>query len=156
MNSNDHNKVLGILHLVYGGFNVLVIFVTAIFMLVMLGFIGASARDNAALPMGIFGLIMIVVLLVNIVLTAPSFIAGYAMLRRKRWAKVAGLVAAVLEGLSIPFGTALCVYTLWFLFSDNGKHFYDKDAHMLPPPPPQWGTASVPQREAEYAPRDWR
>ncbi|MGH9880080.1 MAG: hypothetical protein ACRD6N_01490, partial [Pyrinomonadaceae bacterium] len=111
MNSNDHNKVLGILHLVYGGFNVLVICLMAIFMLVMIGFIGASARDNAALPMGIFGLIMIVVLLVNIVFTAPSFIAGYAMLRRNRWAKVAGLVAAVIEGLNIPFGTALCVYT---------------------------------------------
>ena len=53
----------------------------------------------------------------------PPILAGYAMLKRKSWARVISIVAACVEALSFPFGTALCVYTLWFHFG-QGEHFY--------------------------------
>ena len=38
----------------------------------------------------------------------------------------------MLAGLTFPFGTALCVYTLWFMFGEKGKFLYHKAAYALP------------------------
>jgi hypothetical protein len=103
---------------------------------------------------------MFLILTINLVLTAPSFVAAYAILKRKRWAKTAGVVAAVVDGLSFPLGSALCVYTLMFMFGERGRHLYGKNAYALPPPPPRWGNVSPREREVEYippsSPPDWR
>ena len=153
----DHNKILGIIHLVYGAFNVLALIVVAIFVGGIMGIaLGRSGED--AIPMGIVGVIMIFVILMNLVFTAPEFIAGYALLKHKRWARVAAIIAAIVESLNFPLGTALCVYTLWFVFSDKGKLLYDKTSNALPPSPPQWRQFQQP--EVQYvppsAPPDWR
>lgn len=57
----------------------------------------------------------------------PSIIAGIGLLKRKRWAKIWSIIAGVVSASSFPIGTAICVYTFWFLFSDPGKSLYDKD-----------------------------
>jgi hypothetical protein len=152
----DHNKILAITHLVWGVFSVVVTVLVSIAMLVMLGFVASESRNPV--PIGLFTVVMILVVLVNLVLTLPSFVAGYGMLQRKRWAKPAGIVAAIIDGLSFPFGTALCVYTLWFIFSEQGRQLYDNRL-ALPPSPPAWNEATK-QREFEYippvTPPDWR
>lgn len=157
MNSpTDHNKILAITHLVWGVFSVVVTVLVSIVMLVMLGFVASESRNPV--PVGLFTVVMILVVLVNLVLTLPSFVAGYAMLKKKRWAKPAGIVAAIIDGLSFPFGTAICVYTLWFIFSEQGRQLYDNRL-ALPPSPPVWNEA-IRQREFEYVPPvtppDWR
>ena len=118
MTPQDHNKVIGIMHLLYGGFNalMLVIFVPFFF---AIG--GIAATDPNAPPvlgamMGFFGVLMLVL---AVLFGLPPILAGYAMLKRKSWARVMGIIAAVVEALSFPFGTALCVYTFWFLFGQN-------------------------------------
>ena len=63
-----------------------------------------------------------------LVVGLPSFIAGYAMLKRKSWAKVAGIISSCLCALSFPVGTALCVYTFWFLFSESENFYRAQDA----------------------------
>jgi hypothetical protein len=154
----DHNKILGIIHLVYGALNVLVLIAIAIFVGGIMGLAALGQGNDAAIPMGIVGVIMAFVILFNLVFTAPEFIAAYALLKRKRWARIAGIIAAIIESLNFPFGTALCVYTLWFLFSDKGRLLYDNTSSALPPPPAQWH--QFPQPEVQYvppsAPPDWR
>ena len=149
----DHSKILGIIHLVYGAFNVLVLIAVAIFVGGIMGLaLGQGGKE--AVPMSIVGVIMTFVILLNVLFTAPEFIAGYALLKRKRWARVAGIIAAIVESLNFPLGTALCVYTLWFLFSDKGRLLYDTASTALPAPLPQW------QPDAQYVapatPPDWR
>ncbi|HYP01686.1 MAG TPA: hypothetical protein VER76_15955, partial [Pyrinomonadaceae bacterium] len=97
----------------------------------------------------------------------------YAMLKRKQWARTASIVAAVLETMSVPIGTAVAVYSFWFMFSDAGKALYDTNSARTPqrpfalndaPPPPaaDWNaqTSTSFGREHEYAPPsqppDWR
>jgi hypothetical protein len=94
-------------------------------------------------------------------MTIPSILAGFGLLRRRKWAKTASIVAGVLSGMSFPLGTAVCIYTFWFLFSEPGKTLYDRPVYGLPPPPPRWGAGgSTGQREAQYIPPakppDWR
>lgn len=158
MNSTDHNKILGIIHIAYGAFTVIVLLLLAVFLFPVLGFAAARTSGGEVAGIGIVALIVGIVIGVNLLLTVPEFVAGYALLKRKKWAKAAGVVSAILESLNFPFGTALCVYTLWFLFSDQGKALYDKSPAALPPPPvPQW--VNSPNREAAYvppSPSDWR
>ena len=94
-------------------------------------------------------------------MTVPSLIAGYGLLKKKRWAKVASIIAGVLAAMSFPLGTAVCVYTFWFLFSEPGKLLYDTPVSQLPPGRQSWDAQSKrPEKEAEYvppqSPPDWR
>ena len=165
MTPQDHNKMIGIMHLIYGGFN-------ALMMLIFIPFfvaIGAAGGGEAA---AIFGIIGALFLVFSLVFGVPPILAGYAMLKRKRWAKTAGVVAACVEALSFPFGTALCVYTLWFLFG-QGEGFH-RGGHPSPAAPDWRGSlreggsaydwesqrASRSGRPREYTPPqqppDWR
>ncbi len=44
---------------------------------------------------------------------APFLLAGWGLFRRKSWGSIAAVVAAVINLLNIPVGTALAVYTFW-------------------------------------------
>ena len=92
------------------------------------------------------------------------------MLKRKRWARVMGIIAACFEALSMPFGTALAVYTMWFLFGQGenfhrgGNAFAPQDWRGSLPGGSayDWETqrTSQPSRSRDYAPPpqppDWR
>ena len=124
------------------------------------GFI-LPASESGKVPGSFFAFVLAFVFLINIVLAVPPFVAGYAFLKRRRWAKIAGIIAAVVSAIRVPFGTAVAIYTFWFLFSAPGKILYDNAAEALPPAPPaDWSTADKDQREHAYAsrtsPPDWR
>ena len=123
MTPQDHNKVLGIMHLIYGGFFALMtVLMFFLFIIMGIGLSGVPQEPNAP-PMGFFVAIMGFILVLYGLISIPSLIAGYGMLKRRSWARVAGIVAAIISAISFPFGTALCVYSLWFLFGDAGKAF---------------------------------
>ncbi|HEY1403601.1 MAG TPA: hypothetical protein VGB05_05705 [Pyrinomonadaceae bacterium] len=165
MTSEEHNKTLGICHLVYGSLSALMMFAVLFFF----GAIFLSIPEGGP-PVGAVMIILAFIMAWSLIFTLPSFIAGYAMLKRKQWARTAGIIAAVVETMSFPFGTAVAVYSFWFMFSDAGKALYEKNfaypqrpyaLHDAPPPPAAaagWN-ARVSQ-EREYVPPtqppDWR
>ena len=122
MTPQDHNKVIGIMHLLWGGFNALTMIIFVPFFLILTGIIGSDPHAPPGLPV-IFGFFGLLFLILAVLFGIPPLVAGYGMLKRRSWAKVAGSVSACLCALSFPFGTALCVYTFWFLFSE-GENFY--------------------------------
>ncbi len=171
MTPQEHNRNLAIGHFVYAGLHTLLMLGMAAFFWFFM-----SAVPNGP-PASVMMFLISFVVLFNLFFTLPSFVAGYAMLKRKPWARTASIVAAVLEAMNVPVGTAVCIYTFWFLFSDAGKLMYDKnyqphhaasdhyalrDAPPLPPDFAGWGTipTHAPQRETEYTPPvqppDWR
>lgn len=166
MTSEEHNKALGICHLVYGGLSTLM-------MLLMFFFFGAFflAIPEGGPPAGVLALILGFLLIYSLIFTLPSFVAGYAMLKHKPWARTASIVAAVLEVMSVPIGTAVGVYSFWFMFSDAGRAMYDKrfvyqqrpyGLHDAPPAPSafEWNARTSQGREHQYVPPtqppDWR
>lgn len=165
MTPEQHNKYLGWSHIAYAGFFAL------IFGLMMLlfgaGIIGALLSEPG--PTGPPAIMFVFMLLFMAVMfslfTVPSFIAGYGLLKRKKWAKVWAIISAVLAGGQFPMGTAVTVYTFWFLFSDAGKQLFDQNNYALPPgrqtwANQQWDYDAQRQREGQYAPPqpppDWR
>ena len=51
----------------------------------------------------------------------PGLICGIGILKRLKWARVFSLIVGCLNLLSIPFGTALGIYTIWFMISDEAQ-----------------------------------
>jgi len=135
----EHNKYLGISHLAYAGFHLLMTAVMMVFMSTMVSQIFDQARrmgdDRSPAFMPV---ILVFAGGLQVVLGIPPIVAGYAFLKRRRWAKVAGIAGGVVAAMSFPIGTALAVYTFWFLFSDAGKQVYENAAAQSPPPPPNW------------------
>ena len=132
----EHNKYVGLSHLVYGVIHILLSGLSMLFMWAMFSRVRFPDLPDRDSPLNIMMTIMGVVLVINVAMSIPSFIASYAFLKRRSWARVMGMVAAVFAALHFPFGTAVCAYTFWFLFSEPGKIVYDNAAKPLPPPPP--------------------
>jgi len=103
-----------------------------------------TASIDGDLPLAAIGLVFLFAAGVTMFCTIPSVFAAFAFLRRRSWAKVAGIIAAVSISMSFPLGTAIAAYTFWFLFSESGKQLYDgvsRKAPTIPPPPPTWAAA---------------
>lgn len=172
MTPEEHNKYVGIGHLAYAGIQTLLFLGIALVLLGVFAVIPTPPEGSGELFavgaiftifMGIFWLLF----------ALPSFIAGYGMLKRKPWARVAGIVASVLAAMNVPHGTAICIYSLWFLFSEQGNSFYKQTTQQpgftpqgsyLPnapyAPDASWNTADNRQREyvppSNTQPPDWR
>lgn len=165
MTPEQHNKYIAYSNIAYGG-------LFAFFILLMMGFMWAMITLTPGGPGGPppIGVMIFMTLFMGVIygsMIIPSFVAGWALLKRKKWAKVAAIIAAVVAGASFPFGTAVCVYTLWFVFSDQGKNFFNQsNQYALPPGRQTWANEnwqqSDPQRQPENqyqpppAPPDWR
>jgi len=167
----DHNKILGIMHLAWGGMHVFSLLIVVFVFLVLGITMPFASRDAGAPPAIFFGVMVIVVAVFSLLLTIPPLLAGYAFLKRKSWSKAAGAVSAGLALLSIPMGTALGIYTFWFLFGEKGRQWYApnefswqvgqmRDALHGSPQPVDWnarkGTAANPEYIPPKDPPDWR
>ena len=164
MTPEQHNKYLGLAHLVYAA-------IIGLFILGLLGMFGAmfialanepTVRNGPPPPpQAFFFIVWLFMALFYGALLIPSVVAGYALLKRKRWAKIAAIVGGVVASMFFPFGTAVCVYTFWFLFSEPGRLLYDTPSQR-PPSPPLFGASgdSISQPEFQQRPAitppDWR
>ena len=155
MTPQEHNKNLGLSHLAYGGFMCLLA-------LLMVGlFNGVFWSAPGGPPFGVAIFFSLFILLMYGAMTIPSFVAGYALLKKKSWAKTAAIIGAVTAAMNFPIGTAVCVYSFWFLFSEPGKAIFDKPGFMLPPGRQAWASnVNDRQEQSEYVPPptppDWR
>ncbi|MGI8654850.1 MAG: hypothetical protein ACR2LC_06495 [Pyrinomonadaceae bacterium] len=179
MTSQDHNKVLGVLHLVYGGANAFVMLMMTVYFAFIWSMMSRlpmppPAYGGDPFPKEMFGFIFaamaVMMVVFTIIFAVPQLIAGYGLLKRKKWARKAGIVASALAALGFPLGTALSVYSFWFLFG-QGDELYKNGGkasvaylHELPKPAPDWAVNNAnnktSEREREYVPPtqppDWR
>jgi cytochrome bd-type quinol oxidase subunit 2 len=144
MTAKDHNKLLGIFHLIQGGLQAF----AGIIIGLVYGAMGMAFRANAHRPeeqmmATVFIVLAFVLAPIVLILAGVNLMAGYKLLKEKAEARTWGIVASIVSLLSIPLGTALGVYGLWFLFGEEGKRFYlsgggqqQQNMFNTPPPPP--------------------
>lgn len=120
-----HAKVLGILNIVSGALGLC----GAAFLMIVFGgvagLVGAEGGDEAAFVVPILGVTGGVIVLFIVATSLPSIIIGYGLYKRDRWSRVAGIVISILNLLWFPMGTALGVYGLWVLFSEESRRFFE-------------------------------
>jgi len=61
-----------------------------------------------------------------------SFLAGWGLLQRERWARILTLVLSFLALLNFPLGTALGVYSLWVLLPQESEREYEQEVARAP------------------------
>src|SRR5256885_16600999 len=100
MTTDDHNKVLGILHLVFGGAQALGLLFFAIFFIPMMIFASNAPRHGSTDPgMAFFSVMMAFMGFLMLLFTLPPLLSGYGLLKKKSWAKTAGVVTACIPAL---------------------------------------------------------
>lgn len=109
----EHITILAALHIAY---NILGIFVGVIIMVLVLGS-GLVSGDPDAIA--ILTPIAIIGSLFFFVISLPGLIGGIGLLKRKPWGRILALVVGCINLLNVPVGTALGVYTIWVLTSEE-------------------------------------
>lgn len=145
MTSREHNRLIGILLMAHGGLQALSIVMICIIYAVIGSAIMVGGRGNDRI-VGLFFIAMVfAVVVVSLLFILPQLIGGYKIWKEKPGARNWGLAGSITSLLSFPFGTAVGVYGLWFLFGEVGKDFYLGGtpqqiitADPEPPPPNSW------------------
>jgi hypothetical protein len=130
-----HIRVLGILHIVFGGLGMLLgAAMFAMFGIAGLAGLSANASSDAPMALPIVGGIGVLIFVVAVVLSAPGVIAGFGLLNFKPWARILTIVISALHLLNFPLGTALGGYGLWALLSREGEALFRQwpAAHVRP------------------------
>jgi hypothetical protein len=120
-----HVKVVAVLYLFLSAFGLLAALAVSMAFGLAHGIVGANADpEGAAIALPIIGLTG-TMLVVFLVLTAlPGLVAGVGLLRLRPWARILGIVVAILNLIHIPIGTAVGIYALWVLLSRETERLF--------------------------------
>ncbi len=121
---DKHITIVAILNIAFG----IIFFMAALFLFVIIAGAGLISGDpRAAIITGIVGTGVAVILLI---FSIPNIIVGIGLIKRFSWARILGLVLAVVSLVQIPFGTIFGVYSLWVLLHDETVMlFNDAESH---------------------------
>jgi hypothetical protein len=129
---SNHVRVLGVLWLVYSIFHILMSVCTLAFSHYFLPAMqDAFSHGNIPFPFPIFRFMHMFYALSAIYGVAtgiPGIFAGVALLQGKRMARALAIVAAFICVISIPFGTAIGIYTLVILLPGHVAPAYEQIA----------------------------
>jgi len=130
MNAEQHNQILAggfaaFSAIIFFTFGLLLLVTTGVFVALGISF-AHETGDNTQAGIGILGGVLTVVfyVILGLIFVLPTALASWKMLKRRKRARVWGIVAAILLLPILPLGTMLGGYGLWFLFSAEGKRFY--------------------------------
>jgi hypothetical protein len=72
----------------------------------------------------ILGGIGLLVFVLMLALSIPGIVAGWGLLKFRSWARILTVVLSALHLFHVPFGTALGIYGLWVLLSNEGQKLF--------------------------------
>jgi hypothetical protein len=120
-----HVKVLGVAYIALSTFGIVAALFISMIVGTASGIVGASAdAGDAAIALPIIGLTGMMLVIFLLLISLPGLIAGIGLLRFKPWARILGIVVAVLNLIHIPFGTIVGIYALWVLFNKDTERLF--------------------------------
>jgi hypothetical protein len=114
-------------------------------------FVGASQADysNGIAP-SLLAAIGLAAAVFFLALAAPSIIGGWGLMKYRPWSRILMIIVSIFHLLHIPLGTALGVYGLWVLFSEDGRRILESGGQMYFPPATY--PAAAPPQQPTYPP----
>ena len=119
-----HVQIVGWLNIVANSIFLLLGTCGFVFFVGMGFFAAADSGDAVALP--ILGLVGAVGLIFFAVLSLPGLLAGYGLLKGKKWGQILGIVDGFLSLFNFPVGTILGGYTLFVLFQNSANDYFGR------------------------------
>ncbi|HEY7474099.1 MAG TPA: hypothetical protein VH679_03745 [Vicinamibacterales bacterium] len=114
-----HLKVIAALFIAAGSILVCMALLMSLLFAVLGGVVGASGEEGTGLAVAVLGLSGAALAIMLLVLGVPYIICGWGLWRRRSWARVMGIVLAVIALTKIPLGTAIGIYALVILFQKD-------------------------------------
>jgi uncharacterized Tic20 family protein len=109
MTPRDHNRTLGIIHGLLGA-------------LVLVGLAVAAISEARRHPAN--ALERLRWMLYVLPLPVLQLLAGFGLLKTRRWGRVLAFVLSAVYVWLFPLGTLLAVYTVWFLQGKDARQLY--------------------------------
>ena len=123
-----HVKVVSVLNIVFGALGLCVAAVLGLIFAGSAAAIVADADADARVALPVLGLTGSALVGFLVIWSLPCVIVGIGLLKRRSWARIGGIVVAVLSLAVIPFGTVFGVYALWVLFSPDTERLFTPPA----------------------------
>jgi hypothetical protein len=111
-----HLKVTAILFFIVGAFLICAALFMSLLFGILGGVVGAQGGDDAAIGVAVLGLTGATLTIVLLILGIPYVICGWGLWKRRRCARIMGIILAALALTKIPFGTIFGIYALIILF----------------------------------------
>ena len=130
MTPNDKARLLGLFFWLFTILNVVIVVGIAVIYIAIFGVVFSQQPQRANDPppefiIGILAAVFFFVLVITILFSVPKIVAGYGLRKGKAWARGWAIAASIMSCMSFPLGTAIGVFGLVFLFSDEGKVYFD-------------------------------
>ena len=90
----------------------------------LVGTLGVAEDPDAIVAVPIIGIVGGAIIVLILILSLPSLIAGFGLLSFRPWARILTLVLSALDLLNIPLGTAIGVYGLWVLLHSESDALF--------------------------------
>ena len=121
----QHIKILGVLNIVWGAMEALAGLVVLLVFAGTFGIVRATIHHepDAAIALPIIGVIGGAISFFLLLLSVSSIVGGIGLLKFKPWSRILTIVVSAFHLLNIPFGTALGIYGLWVLCSQESLPF---------------------------------
>lgn len=131
-----HVKVLGVLYLVMSGIGLLFALLIFFALGTAASIVGMSASpEDAAVAMPILGITGTALSALLLILSLPGLITGWGLLKLRPWARIVGIVLAVISLFNFPIGTAIGIYGLWVLLTKETERLFTPQPPVLPAQP---------------------
>ena len=123
-----HVTILGAFHIAFGAIGLLI----ALAILVIFGGaagligLGAASDPDALIAVPIVALVGTFLMMAALILSVPGIAAGFGLMTYRPWARMLTVVLSLLHLFNFPFGSALGVYGLWVLLSDEGRLLFER------------------------------
>jgi hypothetical protein len=117
-----HLQILGILWVVAGALFLIPGFV----LMAISGIVRISIPATETIGRFIAPVVLSIIGGSLFLVAAGGIVTGWGLLKHRPWARMLAIVLGVVSLLHPPFGTALGVYTLWVLLSDQGGAEYER------------------------------
>lgn len=115
----SHKRILGILYIVTGLLNLFAMVFVALFSLFFPMIFEHANIDEQWFLVWVVPFIRTIAVIVVLLITIPSLIAGWGLLGQRHWAMTLALILGCLKLFSFPFGTAIGIYTIWVYAEDH-------------------------------------
>jgi hypothetical protein len=117
--------LLGILFIIWGVLTTLVGLSTLALGVAAVALITAASRGGGSqVAAGLAAAAFTTLALIAIVWGAAHVVVGVPLRRRQPWARLIALMLGSVDLLLPPYGTAVGLYALWVLLSEDGKNLF--------------------------------
>ena len=150
MTGRDQARLLGLFFWLLTGFQLLVIGLIGLLYIFIFGAVFATVSVNPGDPppelvLTIVIAFVAILFVMTLLFAIPKLIAGYGLRHEKSWARIWTIVACCMAVMSFPFGTAVGIFGLVFMFGDTGRLYFENldrgrigAVPALAPPPNSW------------------